>query len=141
MTKYLKTKPGSLEEAVLISRGLIESTGKFYQYEWVSGIKLGGQFRHDDISDFDGWSVLVEVQSPNEASAKKKAIEFYKANLNKVLKPGRRMNNVNANKPTHEDYDSKSITSRLRGEKFMPNNKANPKIAYIEDVEPGVLSY
>ena len=85
--------------------------------------------------------ILVEVQSPSESSAKQKAIEFYKANLSKVLKPGKRMTRVTPNKPTHEDYDTKSISGRLRGEKFYPNNKANPKIVYLEDVEPGVLSY
>jgi len=141
MTKYLQTKPGSLEEAVLISRGLIEASDKFYQFEWVSGIKLGGKFRHDNISDFDGWSVLVEVQSTSEAAARKEAIAFYKANLNKVLKSGKRMNKVNANKPTHEDYDTKSITKRITKEKFYPSKTANPKIVYLEDVEPGVLSY
>ena len=142
MKKYLQTKPGSLEEAVLISRGLVkksldESTGKFYQYEWVSGFKDEDENRYN----FDGHMILVEVQSPSESSAKQKAIEFYKANLNKVLKPGKRMTRVTPNKPTHEDYDTKSISGRLRGEKFYPNNKANPKIVYLEDVEPGVLSY
>ena len=140
--RYLETKPGSLEEAVLISRGLVkksldESTGKFYQYEWVSGFKDEDENRYN----FDGHMILVEVQSPSESSAKQKAIEFYKANLNKVLKPGKRMTRVTPNKPTHEDYDTKSISGRLRGEKFYPNNKANPKIVYLEDVEPGVLSY
>jgi hypothetical protein len=140
--RYLQTKPGSIEEAVLISRGLItEAPGKFYQFEWVSGIKTGGKFRHDDISDFDGYSILVEVQSTNEAAARKEAIAFYKANLNKVLKSGKKMNNVNTNKPTHEDEDSKSITTRVKGEKYYPSKTANPKIVYIEDVEPGVLSY
>ena len=140
--RYLQTKPGSLEEAVLISRGLVkksldESTGKFYQYEWVSGFKDEEANRYN----FDGHMILVEVQSPSESSAKQKAIEFYKANLSKVLKPGKRMTRVTPNKPTHEDYDTKSISGRLRGEKFYPNNKANPKIVYLEDVEPGVLSY
>ena len=51
------------------------------------------------------------------------------------------MNNVNTNKPTHEDEDSKSITTRVKGEKYYPSKTANPKIVYIEDVEPGVLSY
>ena len=73
---------------------LTEAPGKFYQFEWVSGIKTGGKFRHDNISDFDGYSVLVEVQSTNEAAARKEAIAFYKAHLNKVLKSGKKMNNV-----------------------------------------------
>ena len=135
--KYLQTKPGSLEEAVLVSRGLIEASGKFYQFEWVSGYKDEDENRYN----FDGHMILVEVQSTSEAVARKEAIAFYKANLNKVLKSGKRMNKVNANKPTHEDYDTKSITSRITKEKFYPSKTANPKIVYLEDVEPGVLSY
>ena len=135
--RYLQTKPGSLEEAVLVSRGLIEASGKFYQFEWVSGYKDEDENRYN----FDGHMILVEVQSTSEAVARKEAIAFYKANLNKVLKSGKRMNKVNANKPTHEDYDTKSITSRITKEKFYPSKTANPKIVYLEDVEPGVLSY
>ena len=60
MTKYLKTKPGSLEEAVLISRGLVQEAR--YEVEGTTGYK--------GISGEDNFHMVINANSEKDAEDK-----------------------------------------------------------------------
>ena len=60
MTKYLQTKPGSLEEAVLISRGLITEARYMVTHDY--GSRFG--------SSAYELSVVVSASSPHDAMKK-----------------------------------------------------------------------
>ena len=63
MTKYLKTKPGSLEEAVLISRGLItEATSKF-------------EIQFDEVSFFKGNDLMKAMNQTKKDGNSEKALD------------------------------------------------------------------
>jgi len=68
--RYLDTKPGSLEEAVLISRGLVQ------EQRWYVDGKLG----YKGISNQDGFEMVINANSESDAEDKaEKALEDARA--------------------------------------------------------------
>ena len=76
MRKYLKTKPGSIEEAVLISRGLIEQR---YEIEGTTGYK--------GISGQDDFHMVINANSEKDAEDKAED-ELTKARQRRKIGPG-----------------------------------------------------
>ena len=76
MKKYLKTKPGSIEEAVLISRGLIEQR---YEIEGTTGYK--------GISGQDDFHMVINANSEKDAEDKAYD-ELEKARNKRKIGPG-----------------------------------------------------
>ena len=77
MTKYLKTKPGSLEEAVLISRGLVQEAR--YEVEGTTGYK--------GISGEDNFHMVINANSEKDAEDKADD-ELRKARNKRKIGPG-----------------------------------------------------
>ena len=68
--RYLDTKPGSVEEAVLISRGLVK------EQRWYVDGKLG----YKGISNQDGFEMVINANSESDAEDKaEKALEDARA--------------------------------------------------------------
>ena len=81
MTKYLKTKPGSIEEAVLISRGLVKKS--LAEARW----QIEGQTSYKGISSYDQFSMVINANSESDAKDKaEKALE--KARDRRKIGPG-----------------------------------------------------
>jgi hypothetical protein len=68
--RYLDTKPGSIEEAVLISRGLVKKS--LTEARWYVDGKLG----YKGISNQDGFEMVINANSESDAEDKaEKALE------------------------------------------------------------------
>jgi hypothetical protein len=75
--RYLDTKPGSVEEAVLISRGLVK------EQRW----RVEGETGYKGISSYDQFSMVINANSESDAEDKaEKALE--KARDKRKIGPG-----------------------------------------------------
>ena len=82
MRKYLKTKPGSLEEAVLISRGLVEKkslTEARYEVE--------GTVSYKGIGPEDNFNMIINASSESDAEDKAET-EMTNARNKRKIGPG-----------------------------------------------------
>jgi hypothetical protein len=81
--RYLDTKPGSIEEAVLISRGLVEKKKALTEARW----QIEGQTSYKGISGYDQFSMVINANSESDAEDKaEKALE--KARDRRKIGPG-----------------------------------------------------
>jgi hypothetical protein len=81
--RYLDTKPGSIEEAVLISRGLVEKKKALTEARW----RVEGETGYKGISSYDQFSMVINANSESDAEDKaEKALE--KARDKRKIGPG-----------------------------------------------------
>ena len=63
---YLKSKPGSVEEAVLISRGLIEKKKALVEARW----EIEGKVSYKGIGSEDAFHMIINANSESDAEDK-----------------------------------------------------------------------
>ena len=81
--RYLDTKPGSIEEAVLISRGLVEKKKALTEARW----QIEGQTSYKGIGNEDGFEMVINANSEKDAEDKAED-ELTKARQRRKIGPG-----------------------------------------------------
>ena len=81
--RYLDTKPGSVEEAVLISRGLIEKKKALVEARW----EIEGKVSYKGIGNEDAFHMIINANSEKDAEDKAED-ELTKARQRRKIGPG-----------------------------------------------------